>query len=83
MHTALPYFPQAPPSSVAIATDYKCSYQHCLASGDDIIERSLSYSQDSLLMSAAQVALCYVTVRHRTSSVVLFTKLEDRLVIAL
>ena len=62
MHTALPYFPRVPPSSITIATDYKCSCQHCLASGDDIIEHSSSYSQDSLLMSAAQVALSYVTV---------------------
>ena len=33
-----------------------------------MIERSSSYSQDSLLMSAAQVALSYVTVAQEQFS---------------
>ena len=61
MHTSLPYFPQAPPTSVSIATE--CSSQQCSASTKDIIEHSSSdYSQESLLRSAAQVALSYITV---------------------
>ena len=61
MHTSLPYFPQVPPTSVSIATKY--SSQQCPASTEDIMEPSSSdYSQKSLLRSAAQVALSYITV---------------------
>ena len=61
MHTSLPYFPQASPTSVSIATE--CSSQQCPASREDIMEHSSSdYSQESLLRSAAQVALSYITV---------------------
>ena len=63
MHTALPYFPQAPPTSLAIVA--KCSCQHCPASREEDREHSSSdYSQDSLLRSATQVALSYITVVH-------------------
>ena len=63
MHTALPYFPQAPPTSLAVVA--KCSCQHCPASREEDREHSSSdYSQDSLLRSATQVALSYITVAH-------------------
>ena len=54
MHTALPYFPQAPATSLAVVA--KCSCQHCPASREEDGEQSSSdYSQDSLLRSATQV----------------------------
>ena len=63
MHTSLPYFTQAPPTSVTIATECTYTHVHCPASREDIMEQSsLDYSQESLLSSAAQVALSYITV---------------------
>lgn len=63
MHTALPYFPEAPSSAA------QCSCQQCPSLWEGLDQNQSSsfhdqhgYSQDSLLRSAAQVALSYVSV---------------------
>ena len=63
MHTALPYFSEAPPSAA------QCSCQQCPSLREGLDQNQSSpfhdqhvYSQDSLLRSAAQVAVSYVTV---------------------
>ena len=57
MYTALPYFPKAPP------TVAECSCQQCSTLREDLkLHQLQDYSQNSLLRSATQVALTYITV---------------------
>ena len=57
MHTALPYFLKAP------STVTECSCQQCSTLREDLkLHQLQDYSQNSLLRSATQVALTYITV---------------------